>query len=88
LRIIRRYLPDASKESGYRFFSIEFPSVKFSGPGLMSVNVTLHLHSKKMAVLEDRDKNVVTIKTVNESMKILILELALLVDARLHGVFF
>jgi hypothetical protein len=41
-----------------------------------------------MAVLEDRDKNVVTIKTVNESMKILILELALLVDARLHGVFF
>jgi hypothetical protein len=55
----------------------------------MSVNVTLHLHSKKMAVLEDRDKNVVTIKTVNESMKILILELALYSGcASLWGVFF
>lgn len=41
-----------------------------------------------MAALEDKDKNVVTIKTVNESIKILISERARNMVARLHWVFF
>ena len=41
-----------------------------------------------MAALEDKDKNVVTMKTVNESIKILISEWARNMAARLHWMFF